>query len=171
MPLKIATPVFITLNAAGEVERRMSNEEFSLFEEPKTVQQNTLVTPWAGREMIKALFRTIWDDPTKQNEPIAVDFDRQSLALTLSQNGCEGLRFFFCEFGGRKTLVAFGIKSDGKLIGEPMFRLGFDPTSEDPVVGFEQGHGITLGEFKDTIGDDNRDFDNISEQFLLFPLS
>lgn len=168
MSLKIVATSFITLDAQNRAVKTSTAQEFSLHVEVPPVSQNTMVTPWAAREMIREFFVDIWDDAHKQNEPIGVAFDKQTLNLILAQNGCEGIRFSFCKFEGAKTLVAFGTNKDGKFIGEPMFKKDFAKnTVEVPPPGSEQGHKTTLKEFKETIGEElYPNFDKITDEFI-----
>jgi hypothetical protein len=177
MSKKLTTDTFISTNGQNRPERTEASkgelQSFNLdFNSPAT-SQNTLVTPWGGRQMIKELFSNILEDVAHENDTLAVEFDRQTLMLILSQNGCEGIRFSFCKFNGTTTLVAFGIEETGKLIGEDMFKEGFDPASEPKgaILGGEEGHGITIKEFKEEIRKRNEhkpDLEKITDQFFGF---
>ncbi len=174
MPKKITTDTFISLNGSGSPERTDASkgikQNFSLDINSPTTNQNTLVTPWGGKEMIKELFASVWNDPAHDEDILAVEFDRQTLMLILSQNGCEGIRFSFCKFNNKTTLVAFGIEQSGKLIAEQMFKEDFDRTTPlfDPPPGSEQGHGITIKEFKTIIENKaaNKSISEITDQFF-----
>ncbi len=171
MARKISTDTFITNDPTSPTNpspQRIPptsnlNQFFNLEHLVPGTFTNTLVTPWASSQMIKDQFINIWQDPNRQNEKIAVEFDKKTLLLLLSQNGCEGLRFSFCKFNDDITLVANGIDATGKLIAEEMFKDGYKPnTSTPPPLGAEEGHGITLKDFKATI---QKLFPQIDENF------
>lgn len=174
MPKKLTTDTFISITTGSGLERIEASkgitQNFSLDIKPTNIKQNTLVTPWGGKEMIKDLFASVWKNPAHDDDVLAVEFDRQTLMLILSQNGCEGIRFSFCQFNNKKTLVAFGIEQSGKLIAEDMFKEDFDRTSPlaEPPPGSEQGHGITLKEFKTIIEEKapNNTLSEITDQFF-----
>lgn len=159
MPKKLTTDTFISTNAANKPERTNASkgikQSFNLDINSPISIQNTLVTPWGGKEMIKELFKDVWEKPEHDNDTLAVEFDRQTLMLILSQNGCEGIRFSFCKFDGKTTLVAFGIEQSGRLIGEEMFKDNYNNVAAEPPPGSEQGHGITKKEFRDVIEAEN----------------
>lgn len=178
MAKKLTADTFISTNEQNKPERVNASkglkQDFSLdLNQPVTVQ-NTLVTPWAGKEMIKEMFANIWESPEHDNDTLAVEFDRQSLMLILSQNGCEGIRFNFCKFNKKTTLVAFGIDKDSKLIGEEMFKEKFDTKimGGDPPPGSEEGHGITKRQFRELISEreNNKNISDITDHFFSLSL-
>lgn len=174
MAKKLTTDTFISLGNENKPERteasKGNKQNFSLDINSPNINQNTLVTPWGGKEMIKELFASVWNDPAHDEDILAVEFDRQTLMLILSQNGCEGIRFSFCKFNNKTTLVAFGVEQSGKLIGEEMFKEDYNSKTPllDPPPGSEQGHGITIKEFKTKIENKaaNKSITEITDQFF-----
>lgn len=172
MAKQLNTDTFINLDEDGQPVKQIgtSSLNFTFDANPPEGHVNTFVTPWACREMIYKKFESIWEDAARQNDLVGVEFDRQSLMLILAQNGCEGIRFSFCTYNGHTTLVAFGIENTGKLIAEEMFKGDFIAGDKKPVPGSEEGHGLTLAEFKKLIGADKADFtpdfDKITDQFF-----
>lgn len=173
MPLQISASEFLDFDGKKVVKKKAiqpanpsERPQFSLHVGAAPLYQNTLVTPAAGREMIREYFKDIWNESTKQGEIIGVDFDKQTLQLILSQNNCAAIRFIFCKFQGETTLVGFGTDDAGKLLGEEMFKPS--AAKGDPsVLGGEQGHKTTLGEFKKAVGEPLApDFGKLADTYI-----